>query len=276
MWEATKTIIDTAAASCPIVVPTPQPRDAACAADLNLVRPHYRSRQTRPSPQADESLLSLRVQDQRVATDDLLFLLASFGRDAPASSCGLTNSPPTLDVSGINTVEEARDIRSYLFCALRDRFFGEAARIQDVFDRQMEICNSTVGELEHDLLESDVSAQIAQFAAQAASEAMQGTIANLTTTVLALEQRMRTLHCAVPVLAHTAIVAGDAVYGGDGIRMECTPGYEDLGPASTFSFECASTGVMVPGPDGVPNCTIMNPCTAAEGESICIYMHNYT
>lgn len=42
MWEATKNIIDTAAATCPIVVPTPREREAVCAADINLVRPHYR------------------------------------------------------------------------------------------------------------------------------------------------------------------------------------------------------------------------------------------
>ena len=38
-----------------------------------------------------------------------------------------------------------------------------------------------------------------------------------------------------------------------------------LGPVTTFSFECSVTGVMVPGPDGVPQCDIMNPCTAEEG-----------
>ena len=37
MWEATKTMIDTTAATCPIVVPAPEEREAACAADINLV-----------------------------------------------------------------------------------------------------------------------------------------------------------------------------------------------------------------------------------------------
>ncbi len=37
MWAATKTMIDTTAATCPIVAPAPAEREAACAADINLV-----------------------------------------------------------------------------------------------------------------------------------------------------------------------------------------------------------------------------------------------
>ena len=169
------------------------------------------------------------AQDQRVSTEDLLYLLATFGRDAPARACGSPTPPPTLDATGINTVEEAREQRTYLFCALRDRFFGQASRIQDVFDEQMADCNSTVARQEQDLIATATLAQQAQFDAIDIAEDMGATIANLTNTILSLEQRMRTLHCPAPVLQHTVVVAGDAVYGGEGLRLECSPGYADDG-----------------------------------------------
>lgn len=180
-------------------------------------------------PRPSELRLCSLAQDQRVATDDLLYLLSQFGREAPARLCGTSNPPPVSDLTGINTVEEARELRSYLFCALRDRFFGEAARIQNVFDQQMEICNTTVAQQEQSLIMSALEAQASQFAHLDATAALQAIIANLTTANLALEQRMRTLHCAVPSIPHSRIVAGDAVYGGDGIRVECNPGYDDPG-----------------------------------------------
>ena len=165
------------------------------------------------------------VQDQRVSTEDLLYLLATFGRDAPSRACGNPTPPPTLDATGINTMEEAREQRTYLFCALRDRLVGEARRIQDVFDVQMEECNSTVAQQEQDLIAAEQAAQQANFATIDVAETMGARISNLTNTILSLEQRMRTLHCPAPVIQHTEVVAGDAVYGGEGLRLQCRPGY---------------------------------------------------
>lgn len=196
------------------------------------------------------------VQDQRVSTEDLLFLLASFGRDAPTSLCAIPAPSPPVEVVNLNTFEEAREQRTYLLCALRDRFFGEVSRVQTVFDTQMETCNSTVQQLEQQMVEDSLEAQQAAFDAMAEAAAMAATIGNLTASISAAEQRMRTLHCPIPVLQHTEIVAGDPVYGGEGIRLQCTPGYADDGkrPFHGFVF-------CVPHRSGrAPDATDCGPC----------------
>ena len=224
------------------------------------------SARLRPS----ELRLCSLVQDQRVATDDLLYLLSQFGREAPARQCGTSNPPPVSDLTGINTVEEARELRSYLFCALRDRFFGEAARIQNVFDQQIETCNTTVAEIEQDLIMSALEAQASEFAHLASTATMQAMIANLTAANLALEQRMRTLHCALPTVPHSTIVAGDAVYGGDGIRLQCNPGYADSGTHLLDAFFCSCFAAFQ-----LNGCTVDRLVALRSGVNLQLRMHSF-
>jgi hypothetical protein len=70
------------------------------------------------------------LQDESVSTDDLLMLLASFGRAAPAGMCqqGAQTLPPTDEFGAWN--------REYLFCSLRDRVAEMLAELQATVDEQ--------------------------------------------------------------------------------------------------------------------------------------------
>lgn len=122
-----------------------------------------------------------------------------------------------------------------MFCALRERFFGEVATIQQAADDQVANCNATVTATMDALAEANQNTQDARSAAQAAAEAREAELTSLNAAVARLEQQVRLLHCPVPALAHTVVTAGDAAFGGAGITMECSPGFRDDAAGNTPS-----------------------------------------
>lgn len=67
-----------------------------------------------------------RGQDETVNTEDLLYLLATFGRAAPAEMCDADTPPPPPSGAECRD-EESQTTRDYLFCALRDHVEAQVA-----------------------------------------------------------------------------------------------------------------------------------------------------
>ena len=155
-------------------------------------------------------------------------MLATFGDEAPAVSCGFNPTPPPAPTGdGTNTLDQIQAIREYLFCALRERFLGEVATIQEAADDLVRTCNSTVATTMTALAEANAQAQEERVAAQAAAEASEAQIAAHAATIAQLEQQVRLLHCPLPIMAHTVVTTGDTAYGGAGLTVECSPGHRD-------------------------------------------------
>ena len=177
-------------------------------------------------------------------TEDLLFLLASFGR--PADNCPEPGTaPPSLD-----SPENTELVREYLACALRDRVNVAVAETCDACDAQI------VAAVEN-----------ATAAANAQSEiVLQQTIANLVVehvaAIRALNDQhaaqLSAFHCGSVTLAH-GTVSGETNLGGSGLTFTCNAGYSLSGAGSAT---CTQTGAW----DATPVCELENPCTADEDD----------
>lgn len=201
-----------------------------------------------------------------MSTDDLLMLLASFGRPAPAGACESTPAPPDA------TDEFSIYDREFLFCSLRDRVETAVNQVHD-------ICNETVVTMQRnctDTLDAQSEEHMAELAALRsdhgyALEQMETEMTNAAAQnqqlVGALEeeylQRLRALHCP-PLRVANADYSGDTTAGGDGALLECLAGYADPASGETsWSLTCsAATGDWT---STIPTCDVVNPCELQEG-----------
>lgn len=133
-----------------------------------------------------------RGQDEWVNTDDLLYLLATFGDPAPAEVCGTeAPSPPAQECRD----EESQMVRDTLFCALRDRFDASVAEIQEACpgsDGQATLLDTCTENL--DAATADLEAVEASFTA---------TITQCVQTTAALQSALEAEHALTVAAMHT-------------------------------------------------------------------------
>jgi hypothetical protein len=67
----------------------------------------------------------------------------------------------------------------------------------------------------------------------------------------------------VPIVAHADALSGDVMYGGMGATIACHEGYADNGRVN-FTLQCMSDGTW--GPDLLPNCSSIDPCSVDEDD----------
>lgn len=215
-----------------------------------------------------------------MGTDDLLFLLASFGRGAPADMC---DAQPT---DALNPTE-AQTAREVLYCTLRDTLQSNIDQIQQYCDgelataaqevvaaqtladdtgSQFELLNATYWA---DLLRcSDQLNTTQQYHLAQRENLIRAHAAELAAVTLAREQdavahqqQLRALQCATPVVAH-ADIFGDPRYGGSGLTLVCHDGYADNGVTNT-TLVCTASGIFT---GEALVCTPINPCSEDEDD----------
>lgn len=188
--------------------------------------------------------------DETVSTEDLLYLLATFGRPAPADQCSDQATPLSPAPTPPPPAPDDPGLRDYLFCELRNRFQESVA----------------------------AAAEAATVAAEAEAEAA---LAALTVQLAHAENALTTFHCG-PIMLQNGVVAGDSRYGGEGITFSCDVGYEphaDVTLAMARTYACTQSGQYyaldpdtnlvdpnAPLTASLPRCELTNPCTANEND----------
>lgn len=201
-------------------------------------------------------------QDQQVTTEDLLYLLASFGDSADAATCsrGL-NAPPPSAEGGINTIAQEQRIRAYLFCALRDRFLDETDRIQAEYNATANNLTATaVNEMQELLL--TMHAGVVEDLVATHEAQMTEALAAKDSIISDLQNQLLTFHCSHVSLPFGEIT-GDTTFGGAGIDFACHAGYELEG---VNHADCTPSGTWDIPWQSAPRCNLVNPCEAGEDD----------
>lgn len=202
-----------------------------------------------------------------MSTDDLLYLLANFGRQAPAEQCG-QDVPAAPDLASINTVEDAQNARTYLFCALRDRVADATDQMRAECDAQLASYNETeanrtataVLESEQNLL--SVHDNVVANLAAAHETALASALSEKDAIIANLQNRLTTFHCSHISLPNGEI-SGDTTYGGSGVDFSCRAGFELQGVSHA---ECTGSGDWDIPWQQAPSCVLVNPCDANEDD----------
>jgi hypothetical protein len=209
-------------------------------------------------------------QDETVNTEDLLYLLATFGRDAPTGVCN-------AESTNVPNPAEVQMTREYLYCSLRDTFRTAVEQIEEQAATTVDAVNATCADQLEDAENAFMNMSLVLYSAEgerqecATALATQQTNAaadiealedQLAATQAYYEQRLNELHCPVSQTSdteHTNMPTSMAV--GSTTIISCNAGYTagdayNLAPAS---MECTSSGQLVVTNDP-PTCVSLNPC----------------
>lgn len=232
-----------------------------------------------------------------MSTEDLLFMLAMFGRNTPADICDAQQSEePT---GGLNPVD-AQAAREYLYCTLRDNLQSSIDQVQQTCDANLASAAQEVEEaqglsqgecdaaltclqtecpgdptVEFTCIEGAVENAVTEIseihnmvldvalAAQNASATAQiaALRAEMAAQAAAYEAQLAQFHCAHITLPNGE-VTGETTSGGSGVVFSCHDGYELVGAQAASCLETGAWSVAT------PTCNLVNPCTADEDDCV--------